>query len=330
MRYVVVGAGAIGGTIGACLHEHGHEVLLVARGAHYQALSTRGLRFATPTGTRQLAVPVAALSRIELRAEDVLVLAVKTQDSAAVLDALAGLEVAGAPAGGRLPVVCAQNGVENERLALRRFRRVYGMCVMAPSAHLEPGTVVAYGTPVPGMLDLGRYPSGTDELAGRIAADTAASGFDTAVQPEIMRWKYAKLLMNLGNALDAACGPDADWGGLWNRALAEATGCLRAAGITPADDAEWAHRHGDRLRAGEVEGQARGGGSTWQSLARGTGSSEVDYLNGEIVLLGRRYGIATPVNEALQQVAGTLARQRRPPGGLSLADLLRAVESGAG
>ena len=60
MRYIIIGAGAIGGTIGARLFEGGHEVVLVARGAHHAALRDGGLRFATPDGTVTLPVPVVA------------------------------------------------------------------------------------------------------------------------------------------------------------------------------------------------------------------------------------------------------------------------------
>ncbi len=71
-----------------------------------------------------------------------------------------------------------------------------------------------------------------------------------------------------------------------------------------------------------VRGKHRGGGSSWQSLARGTGSIEADYLNGEVVLLGRLHGIATPVNEMLQNLANVLAREKRRPGTLEPAALL--------
>ena len=53
--------------------------------------------------------------------------------------------------------------VENERAALRFFPNVYGVCVMCPAVHLEPGVVQAYSTPVPGILHLGRFPSGADD-----------------------------------------------------------------------------------------------------------------------------------------------------------------------
>ncbi len=66
-----------------------------------------------------------------------------------------------------------------------------------------------------------------------------------------------------------------------------------------------------------IAGERRGGGSSWQSLARGTGSIEADLLNGEIVLLGRLHGIDTPVNALIQRVANDLARSRTPPGSLT-------------
>jgi hypothetical protein len=71
-----------------------------------------------------------------------------------------------------------------------------------------------------------------------------------------------------------------------------------------------------------VAGERRGGGSSWQSLARGTGSIEVDQLNGEIVLVGRLHGVATPVNGLLQTVAHELVQRGAEPGSLTEADLL--------
>ncbi|WP_409074383.1 ketopantoate reductase family protein, partial [Micromonospora chalcea] len=48
MRYVIIGAGAVGGTIGVLLADAGHDVTLVARGAHLDALRERGLTLRTP------------------------------------------------------------------------------------------------------------------------------------------------------------------------------------------------------------------------------------------------------------------------------------------
>src|SRR5207253_3256912 len=79
-----------------------------------------------------------------------------------------------AAVGSAVPVVCVQNGVENERIALRRFEHVYAICVMLPAEHIEPGLVAASAAPVTGLLDLGRYPAGPDDTAHAGAGDGLA------------------------------------------------------------------------------------------------------------------------------------------------------------
>jgi 2-dehydropantoate 2-reductase len=336
VRYIIIGAGAVGGTIGGCLALAGHEVVLTARGAHLDALRRHGLRLSTPSGTNTVPAPaIGGPDEIDLGPGDVLVVATKSQDSVAVLTEWAGRPVGSAgTAGLDLPVICAQNGVANERFALRRFRQVYGMCVWLPAAHIAPGEVVAYGQPLAGLLWAGRYPAGTDETIERVAADLADSRFLAPVSPEVMRWKYRKLLGNLGNAVEALCvPPDADLDGgpaaaareLRERATAEGVAVLDAAGIGYATAAEVDKARGHHVDYAPVAGTARGGGSSWQSLTRGTGSIEADFLNGEIVLLGREHGVATPVNEALQRLANRAAADRLPPGSLSPGEILAAA-----
>lgn len=144
-----------------------------------------------------------------------------------------------------------------------------------------------------------------------------------------MRWKYGKLLMNLGNAIDAILDkqdPTAAELTAEVRATcqAEAESAFAAAGIAYNSDDERRALQGDRMAMQAIEGVGRGGGSTWQSLARGAGSVEADYLNGEIALLGRLHGVPTPVNDLMQRLVAEFARERRAPGGLS-PDQLRAL-----
>ena len=222
-------------------------------------------------------------------------------------------------------MVCAQNGVENERLALRRFARVYGICVMLPAAHLEPGRVVSQGSPYPGMLDVGRYPSGVDAVAEEVAFDLTDAGFLSVPRAEVMRWKYAKLLRNLANSLEALCGhnfEDRSFGGLAKMAMDEGREVLAAAGVDVVANEEWQEYRQGSVQIVAVDGRPRAGGSSWQSATRGTGSIESDFLNGEMVLLGRLHGVATPVNELLRQEADALARERRPAGSVSPSQLL--------
>ncbi|MFI8883259.1 ketopantoate reductase family protein [Streptomyces sp. NPDC053813] len=331
MRYLIIGAGAVGGVLGGRLAEAGHEVVLVARGAQYEALRTGGLRLVTPEGTRVHRLPVVDRPEaIDLTPDDVLVLAVKTQDSTAALDAWSVRPVAGGgTAGERLPLVCAQNGVESERLALRRFRRVYGMCVWLPATFVEPGEVAAAGTPLTGILYLGRYPTGTDGTARLIAADLEQAKLLAPVVPDVMRWKYGKLLSNLANAIEAVTGSLAGQPAseLFERAFAEGRAVLAAAGIDPVSREEEAEARAGRIRFEPFDGSPRGGGSSWQSLSRGTGTIEADFLNGEIVLLGRLHGIPTPVNEVLRRTANAFARERREAGSMSLAALVALVDA---
>ena len=207
---------------------------------------------------------------------------------------------------------------------------MYGVRVMLPAAHLEPGLVQASSAPVTGMLDIGRYPERLDETAHELAAAFNASTFDSRALADVMRWKYRKLIMNLGNAVEALieAGPPQD--AIANRAEEEGEACLRAAGIDFASREEDRVRRGDLLRLRPVGGRQRGGGSSWQSLARGSGTIEADYLNGEIVLLGRLHGFATPVNELLQRLANRWAAERRAPGTLPAAEFERMLGSFAG
>ena len=261
MRYIIIGAGAVGGTIGGCLFQGGHEVVLVARGAHLDALRRDGLRLATPLGTDVLPIPaVSGPGEVELRHDDVLILTAKTQDAEALLAEWAWQPVAadGAVAAEVVPVACAQNGVASERFALRRFSHVYGMCVWLPATHLEPGTVKAQGAPLAGLLEVGRYPAGTDPMAGRIGEDLTKSRFLAPVSADVMRWKYAKLLDNLNNAIEALCGHEhtgfaaeprsEDAAELYHRTRAEGTAALRAAGIAHASRAEIAEVIGNHVR----------------------------------------------------------------------------------
>ncbi|KQX63306.1 2-dehydropantoate 2-reductase N-terminal domain-containing protein [Streptomyces sp. Root1310] len=331
MRYIIIGAGAIGGTVGGRLAQAGHEVVLVARGAHRAALTEGGLRLRVPQGELTYRLPVVdgpdALGA--LRPDDVLFLAVKTQDTEAALRVWGPAPVeGGGTAAERLPLVCAQNGVESPRLALRRFRHVYGVCVWLPATHVEPGVVSAAGTPLTGILHLGRYPHGTDDTARRIAADLDNAHFEAPVVPDVSRWQYAKLLSNLGNALEAVSGPvgDPEAEALYARVRAEGEAVLRAAGIVWASTGEQQALRGDKVTLVPLEGTPRGGGSSWQSLSRGAGSIEADHLNGEIALLGRLHGVPTPLNELLQRLANQFARERRAPGSLPLPELVRLAE----
>jgi 2-dehydropantoate 2-reductase len=319
MRYVIYGAGAVGAVVGALLDRQSNDVVLIARGAHLEALREDGLRLRTPSEELRVEVPVVETpAQAELESGDVCVLAMKTQDTQPALEELARC------ASEDIAVVCCQNGVQNERLALRHFERVYGVYVYLPADHLAPGVITNYFDGPAGLLDLGLYPSGHDETARSIAADLSHAGFASRALDQVMPWKYTKLLSNLGNAIEALCGTrDHD---LHTQAQKEALACYEAAGIDYVLSEIQSERLSVLPELSPVDGKTRKGGSSWQSLVRNTGTIETDYLNGEIVLLGRLYGVPTPVNAALARAAADMARRGLAPSSVSSQALWAKIE----
>lgn len=309
MRFVVYGAGAVGGVVGGRLFEHGHEVTLIARGAHLDAINARGLRIDSPIGSATVEVPaVGSPLGVDWHGDEVVLLGMKSQDTVAALEAL---RVAAPPS---VAIVCLQNGVANEREALRRFEHVYAITVMSPTGHLEPGVVQAWSHPVAGIFDIGCYPTGVDQVAADVASAFNSSGMVSEARADLMAWKHRKLLMNLGNAVQALFGTDPDAAPIASAARREGRAALEAAGIDVVSAEDDRTRRGDILQLGAIDGiETRPGGSTWQSLARSQGSVETDWLNGEITLLGRLHHVPTPVNALLQRwMADAVGRGATP------------------
>ena len=338
-RYVLIGAGAIGGGIGARLHQAGHDVVLVARGEHLRSLQEHGLRLRTPEEDVRLRLPaVAASEEITLTGDDVLVLATKTHQAPDALASWADVEVAGGgTAGERLPLLTALNGVASEDMALRYFARVYGVCVWMWAAHLTPGEVVLEGVPVSGVFHIGRVPVASADAADQMLLeelhqDWTAARLKVVLPPDVMPWKFRKLLTNAGNAVQALVGRQRGAGELVRAAEGEGRSVLDAAGIDYTSDEEEAAARADSFTVKPVPGMPEFvGGSTWQSLSRGTGNVETDYLNGELVRIARQHGMAAPINAQLAALARRAARRGQAPGELSvhqLAELLGLSDRG--
>lgn len=335
MRFVIVGAGGIGGAVGARLMETGRDVVLLARGAHAAAMKSDGLRLAIPERVITVQPTVAeSVAELDLRMGDVLILAVKSQDGAALLGDLAAAPVAAhdgatpaglGTAGENLPIYCAQNGVSNEPAALRFFADVHGIEVTLQATHLEPGKVTATSTPYTGVFEVGRYPFGTDDTDAEFAAHLTESGILTTPREDVMAWKRAKLTRNLRNALEAMCGPSnpdkESVATLTAGLIAEAKACFESAGLSIVSDDDFAANL-SVFTTKPVEGQSRAGGSTWQSVTRGLSSVETDYLNGEIAMLGRALALPTPLNERVQQRMAQFIRAGEPAGSVPPASLL--------
>ena len=219
------------------------------------------------------------------------------------------------------PVVCLQNGVENERRVLRHFTHTYGMCVMCPATQLSPASSSCTRRRCRACSISDAFPAGMDDRGRAIADAIATTTFQSVARPDIMRWKYRKLLMNLANAVEALAGPEGRFSALAREAQREGKEALAAAGIDVASSEEDRERRGDFLQIAATSSGEWQGGSSWQSLARGTGSIEAEFLNGEIVLLGALHGVPTPVNALLQRLAFRAAAEGAGAGSWTLEEL---------
>ena len=332
-RYICYGVGGVGGTICAKLAQSGLDVVAVARGEHLKVIQESGLRLRTPAEDVTLQVP-AVLDPSELQpplnADDVVIISTKSHQALEVLERLASCSY-------EPTIICCTNGINTELAALRYFPRVLGMLVQLGGTHLTPGIVICSATGLHGWLDIGLYPEGSDEHCESIAADIRGAQFACEADAQVMMKKRTKLLSNVNNctAIVGGEGEREARSKLTEMLQAEAEACFQAAGMAyhPRGDAYRNLRverddtpRGPELKPGEEpfggEENMRGGSSTWQSLERGTGDIECDFLNGEISLLGRLHGVPTPVSELMQRLARKAAVEGAGAGGVDASDLM--------
>ena len=315
-RIAVIGAGAVGSAVGALLHRAGQNVVLIARPAHTAAIRQHGLRVDGDTG--DFIVPVEAAETLNFR-PDLALLAVKTQDVVAAVKANQAFL-------NDVPIVTFQNGVRSDELVASILPReqVLSAVVLMHVTYLLPGKVtVVYR----GQLMLGR-PFGRRDGRLEDVAHILNQAIPTRVIDNIQGAHWLKLIVNLNNALPAitnfplgevyanpllrnlAVGLIRE--GL--RVIGRANICLESlpevsVGLTRLINWMPSGMAG-RIAAAKVRRLTTVWplwGSTLQSIQRGR-HTEIDYLNGEIVELGKRCGEATPLNSRILELVHHVER----------------------
>ncbi|WP_191089748.1 ketopantoate reductase family protein [Nesterenkonia ebinurensis] len=324
-RVVIIGAGAIGAGTAAELALRGCEHLLVGRGAQIRHIAEHGLTYRRPDGVQQ--VPLSTVEEIEgvqLREDDLLLMATKTQHVEDAAQRLA-FKAAGQKMACQLPILTLQNGLEAERVLLRRFSEVYGGSILIPASYTQIGEVVSGAAPKVANFVLGRAPTGHDERCEQIAQVLRDINWSVQTTDDVVRFKAHKLLRSVKNGLDVLCveahEDERAVEQLGELLVSEAHAVITAAGIEPAADEERAETL--RLAVLHQDSEYRlDQQSTWQSFSRGASGHEVDYLNGEIVLLGRLHGVPTPANAAVQRALGAAWLRGEKPGAIPPQSLL--------
>lgn len=322
MRFVIIGAGAVGGVLGAHLFHGGEEVILVDPAEHIETIRQKGLHLKGRYGDFVVHLPaVRTLTEVSPQADDILCLAVKQYDTETTVKQLKEIYSADTP------LFCFQNTVENEEIALQHFHPVYGVAIRMGAKFVKAGEVSHLGG---NSLTIGRYPSGIDATAEEVAAHIRKGGFTVHVHPNIVGVKWYKLFVNLSNSVHALFGLSSEespnnpeYRQLRADLLEESLTVVKAAGIQlqhlegeePIEELIAQLRQPDfprRQVAANPEDRAYP--SMWQDIYWKRGKTEVHQLNGKIAALGRQVKIPTPINDLLTQLVDEMATQKEAPG----------------
>jgi 2-dehydropantoate 2-reductase len=294
MKIAVVGAGGIGGYFGAALARAGHEVGLLARGAHAAAIRSRGLEIREPDGRSWIERLEASEDPGDLVPSDLAILSVKSYSVAEVAPAVRRLAVAGAV------VVPLLNGVET-------FETLASLGV--PSGAIVPGlAVIGVDKVGPGVVArrsefrkvvVGEHGGGLSDRAERIAAVFRETGTDSSASADIVLDLWKKFLFL--STIAAACGLARSAVGvtrespggrrLIRRLAGETAAVARARGVAlpPGEEASVL----ERIEALAPALQP----SFLADLLRG-GPTELDVLSGAIVRYAAAVGAEAPLHEA--------------------------------
>lgn len=296
IKVAVMGAGAVGCYHGALLARAGHEVVLIGRPDHVQAIQRDGLRFEA-NGSDE---PVALAASTEARAvggAQLVLFSVKATDTEA---AAAQMRPWLAP---EAVVLTLQNGVDNaERLrAVLRQTAVVAAVVYVAVEMVGPGHMRHHGR---GELVI--EPSASSEALVHLLT---RAGVATEISPDVRAALWAKLVLNCAyNALSAITRlpygrlvQGEGIGAVMRDIVDECLAVAKAEGVTVAGDVDAAVRS-------IAETMPTQQSSTAQDLARGR-RSEIDHLNGFVVRRGEALGVPTPVNRAMWALVKLLESQ---------------------
>jgi 2-dehydropantoate 2-reductase len=306
MQIAIIGAGAIGSVAAAYLAKSGVDVTLIGRQDQVDAIKQRGL---TVKGIRgEETFRLKALTRLD-KCYDLSIFTVKTQDlEDAYQDNHEFLE------GGS--ILTSQNGVQADNILSVHFDRekMFSSIVMFGATYTRPGEVFFN---FEGDWIIGKPFTMIDPKAHEIAG-CLAKAFQAVVSNNIMGMKWLKVFVNFNNCICAVLGKsmqetfaDMDCCRLSVALLKEGVAVVRKANIElaslpqfPVDRIYGLAAMPPEQAAGIIQKTLTGlskepvYGSVLQSILRGR-TSEIDFINGEIVRIARQIHVAVPLNEKI-------------------------------
>jgi 2-dehydropantoate 2-reductase len=294
MRIAVLGAGGIGGYYGARLAKAGHDVVLVARGAHLEALQRHGVTVRTPDG--ELTLPITAVPDVRgLEPVDLLLFCVKAYDTETGARSIASV------VGPDTVVLTVQNGLDRAEAlatALGGATAVLAGAVYAALQVAGPGIVVRTGPEA--RIAFGERGGAASDRTARLAAALRESGLVHEVSPDIDRVLWEKFLFITGIGAVTALAR-AGIGALRESGEGRALLAASCDEIVAVAQAEGAPLRPEAAAAALAQASTLPAG--WRSsMARDLEDGrrlEVDALSGAVVERGRRAGVPTPVHQTI-------------------------------
>lgn len=323
-KILIAGAGGVGSVVGGLLAKAGHDVTLLAREAHAEAIKRRGLVMGLCTTKRVVTNIKAVTSLNDTPPQDIIIVCVKSQDTAPIAAQIARV------CGANTAVLSLQNGVDNEQI----------LADALPQAKIAGGVILGYfSVPEPGacfhkhdrggILIAPRARIGTEEIAA--LRDTLSdSGMIVRTHNNCDAVKWSKLLLNVSfNALSALTSMPVEallahrkLFALNRRLFKECVAVMEKLGIPILDLPGYPLQRlvrASRLPAFLVRpfrkiGTSETGGmsSMWQDIRKGKGKTEIDSLNGAIVRRGKECGVPTPANAHVTRLVKELSSGDKP------------------
>ena len=303
VRFAVMGAGGVGGYFGSLLARAGREVAFIARGAHLEAMRSRGLEVKSWRGDFRLDDLNATDDPSDVGPVDCVLFAVKAYDTEA-----AALQVA-PTVGPETVVLSLQNGVESEEVLEGLFGpgRVLGGLAFI-SAFVESPGVIAHTAA--GRLTFGEMDGSYSERARRLQAHFEAAGLECGLSGDIRRELWNKLVWNAcfnplttitgANVAEILDNPESFE--VARAAMCEVAEVARASGVALGEDAVDVMI--ERTRAlGPITSSMR---RDWEAGK----PIEAHALSGVVAERGRALGVPTPVNAALYASLRLMERVR--------------------
>jgi 2-dehydropantoate 2-reductase len=298
-RFLIYGAGAIGSVIGGMLTKGGHEVVLIGRGVHMDAVADDGLKINGLLGNHEISGITTATSLEELSKEPVpeaVMVCVKSCDTQEAIDSLTGSDLIGE----RTAIVSLQNGlgnVEKIKIAFGEERSFGGRVIFG--AEIDKAGSVN----VPVWADKVLLGGGNPGTARYLAGVLTECGIESEAVDDIFTALWEKVLYNVGlNSLSAIL--EVPYGELGRESHARSLLVeliKEAYAVAQAENSVSSRSPDDYLDVffGRLLPATESHNSSMlQDIRRGK-ETEIDSINGEVVRRGKIHGLNVPLNEIM-------------------------------